>query len=248
MKTSHSLLVVALMFVCSINSAWAQLKPEFLDKGGNMNIYGGITYPESDLSSNTSNGLFAENGFQFGVEANYIIKYGFGIGLDLGGDWFKFNQEAFSKYANPETIDVEGGYSSTYFGLNIISNIPIVLDKNHFTINLFIVGTPGLRGMRIPSIDLTYNETLNKYVEVSYQSRASTAGYLAFRGGIQFLINNTWGLSLSYKRVMESQQKLNYSVRMFDAEGELYEEENYISSNFKSESYQIGLIFLFGVK
>lgn len=247
MKTLYNLLLV-LLCACFTNSGWAQLKPEYLDKGGNINIYGGITYPGSEFSSTTSTGLFAKNAFQFGIEGNYIIKYGFGLGLDLGGEWFKFDQQAFSKYADPETIDVKGGYSSTYFGLNFVANIPIVLDKKHFTVNFFIVGTPGLRGIRIPSIDLTYDEILNKYVEVTYRSRANTAGYLAYRGGIQFLLNNAWGLSLSYKGVMRSQHRLNYSVRMFDAEGELYEEENYLSTYFNSESYQVGLIFLLGVK
>jgi hypothetical protein len=46
---------------------------------------------------------------------------------------------------------------------------------------------------------------------------------------------------------MRSQQKLNYSVRSFDAEGVLYEDENYLNSYFNSESYQIGLVFLLGV-
>jgi hypothetical protein len=246
MKTLYKLFLI-LIFMCSINITWAQWNPEFLDKGGNINIYGGITYPSSEFSATTSNGLFAKNAFQFGIEGNYIIKYGLGIGLDLGGEWFKFDKQAFSNYANPETIDVKGSYSSSFFGINFVANIPIVFDKKHFTVNLFVVGTPGLRGIRIPSIDLTYDELINRYVEVSYRSRANTQGYLAYRGGIQFLFNNTFGLSLSYKGVKRDQLRLNYSVRLFDAEGELYEEENYLNSYFNSESYQIGLIFLLGV-
>ncbi len=246
MKSLYILLFV-LVSSCYINSVWAQLDPEYWDRGGNISLYGGITYPSSEFSSTSSTGLFAQDGFQFGVEVNYIIKYGLGIGLDLGGEWFKFDQQAFRNYANPETMDLKTPYSSTYFGLNFLANIPIVINDDHFTVNLFAMGTPGLRGIRIPELDLTYDELDNRYVEVSYRPRASVSGYLAFRGGIQFLINNAFGLSFSYKAVMRNQHKLKYSVRSFDAEGVLYEDENYLNSFFNSESYQIGLIFLLGV-
>jgi hypothetical protein len=239
--------LLVLISLSSLKSAWAQVDFEHLDRGGNFSIYGGMTIPSSEFSSTSSSGLFAQNGFQFGIEGNYIIKYGLGIGLDLGGEWFKVDEQAFMDYANPETMDIKGGYSSTYFGLNIVANLPIVIDDNHFTINLFAVGTPGVRGIRIPPIDLTYNELDNRYIEVSYRPRASVSGYLAVRGGMQLLFNNKFGLTLSYKRVMRSQQKLNYSVRSFDAEGVLYEDENYLNSYFNSESYQIGLVFLLGV-
>lgn len=244
MKTLNILFI--LLFISSI-TVWAQVDPEYLDGGGNINIYGGISYPNSEFSAKTPNGLFAGNAFQFGIEGNYFIKYGLGIGIDFGGEWYKFDKQAFSNYADPETIEVKGGYSLSYFGLNFVANLPIVIDKNDFTINLFAVGTPGLRGIRIPTIDLTYDELVNRYVEVSYRSRANTSGYLAYRGGIQFLFNNAFGLSLSYKGVKRSKQKMNYSVRMFDAAGELYEDENYLNSYFNSESYQVGIIFLLGV-
>ena len=236
-----------LVSLCSINPVCAQLNPEYWDGGGNISLYGGITYPSSEFSSTSSTGLFAQNGFQFGVEGNYIIKYGLGIGIDFGGEWFKINEQSFRNHANPETMVIKGGYSSPYFGLNFVANIPIVIDDNHFTVNLFAVGTPGLRGIKIPDIDLTYDELDNKYIEVSYRPRSSTSGYLAYRGGIQFLINNKFGLSLSYKGVMRSQHKLKYSVRSFDAKGVLYEDENYLNSYFNSDSYQIGLVFLLGV-
>ena len=247
MKTLYITLAVLVSF-CTVNSVWGQIDMEYLDKGGNINIYGGITYPSSEFSSTTSSGLFAKDGFQFGVEGNYIIKYGIGIGLDLGGEWFRVDEQAFRDYANPETMEIKGPYASTYFGLNIVANLPIVIDDDHFTINLFAVGTPGIRGIRIPEIDLTYNELDNRYVEVSYRPRPGTSGYISYRGGIQFIFNNAFGLSLSYKGVMRSQHKLNYSVRSFDAEGQLYEEENYLNTYFNSESYQVGLLFVLGVK
>jgi hypothetical protein len=127
--------------------------------------------------------LFAQNGFQFGIEGNYIIKYGLGIGLDLGGEWFKVDEQAFMDYANPETMDIKGGYSSTYFGLNIVANLPIVIDDNHFTINLFAAGTPGIRGIRIPSIDLTYNEIDNRYIE----------GFIPTQSKCKWLPCRSWG-------------------------------------------------------
>jgi hypothetical protein len=226
----------------------AQVDMEYLDRGGNINIYGGITYPSSEFSSTTPTGGFAQNGFQFGIEGNYIIKYGIGIGLDLGGEWFQVDKQAFWDYANPQTMEIKGGYTSTYFGLNVLANFPIVISDDHFTINLFAMATPGLRGVRIPAIDLTYNELENRYVEVSYRARPGTNGYIAFRGGVQFLFNNAFGLNFSYKRVMRNQQQLYYSVRSFDAEGNLYEDENYLTSYFNSVSYQVGLIFLLGVR
>lgn len=246
MKTIYNLFLIVFI-LGSIHSLKAQVDLEYWDNAGNINIYGGISYPNSEFSSKTSNGLFAGNAFQFGFEGHYIIKYGLGLGLDLGGEWYKFDKEAFSSYANPESIVVKGGYSSSYFGLNFVANLPIVIDDDHFTINLFAVGTAGLRGIRIPSIDLTYDEILNRYVEVTYRSRANTTGYLAYRGGIQFLFNNKFGLSLSYKGLKRDKVRMNYSVRMFDAEGELYEEENYLNSYFNAESYQIGFMFLLGV-
>jgi len=236
-----------LVALVSINPVCAQLDFKYWDGGGNINIYGGITYPSSEFSSTSSTGLFAKNGFQFGIEANYIIKNGIGIGLDVGGDWFEVDQQAFRDYANPQTMNIKGGYSSTYLGLNIVTNIPIIIVENHFTVNLFAVGTPGLRGMSIPAIDLTYDELDNRYVEVSYRPRASASGYFAARGGIQLLFKNAFGLSFSYKRVMRNQRTLDYSVRSFDALGVLYEDENFLNSYFNSESYQVGLIFLLGV-
>jgi len=246
MKTIYTSLF-AIVFLCFTNNLWAQLDIEFLDGGGNISLYGGITYPSSEFSSTASTGLFAKNGFQFGIDGNYIIKYGLGIGLDLGGEIYRMDKNAFLKYANPKTMDIYGGYTLTYFGLNVVANIPIVIDDDHFTINLFGVGTPGFRGIRIPEIDLTYNELDNRFVEVSYRPRSSTSGYIAYRGGIQFLFNNKFGLSFSYKAVLRSQHKLKYSVRSFDAEGKLYENEDYLASYFNSESYQAGLIFLLGV-
>lgn len=230
-----------------MHSAWAQLDPEFLDGGGNIGIYGGITYPSVEFSSTGTNGLYAQNGFHFGIEGNYIIKYGFGIGVDLGGEGYSIDKQAFRNFMKPETMEIKGGYSGSYFGINLVANVPIVIDDDHFTINLFGVGTAGLRGVRIPEIDLTYSELENKYVEVSYRARPSTSGYISYRGGMQLLFNNKFGISFSYKAVLRSQHKLKYSVRAFDTDGVLFEDENFMVSYFDSESYQFGLVFLLGV-
>jgi hypothetical protein len=227
-----------------LNESNAQVDPTYFDKTTNLKLYGGLTIPSQEFSNTSSNGGLATNAYQIGFEINSIIKYGIGVGLDVGVDKYGFDYMAFNNYANAQTIETIGRYSSTFFGLNLSYNLPIKITRN-FALKVFGIGSAGLRGMRIPEIDLTYDEINNKYVEVSYRPRSSTMGYLSYRAGIEFIFNERWGISTSYKSVVRSQHRIYYSTRSFDTAGELYESEDFLSTYLDSKSYQIGVLLQF---
>ncbi len=224
----------------------AQPDINYLDGTGYLLISGGGVIPGSDFSNSTETGLFAENGYQFGFDYNYTIGYGMGIGGNIEFNQFRFNGEKFLEFSNAETIFVNGGYSSAKFGLNLNINIPVLLGSDDYVINFFGEGNAGIRTMSAPGIDLTYNEVANKYVEVSYRSRSNTMGFLGYSGGLQFLFLEKFGISVSYTALLRSRHSIKYSVRMFDAAEQLYEEENYINGYLDHTGYQIGFLFLFG--
>lgn len=224
-----------------------QFDINYLDHTGSIHIMGGTLKPSEELSSTDETmGLFAKNGYQIGFDFNYIIKYGLGIGFNLEIDRLNFNKNKFLEYAETNDAKIKGRYASTKFGLNVLANIPIVLDKGDFAINIFGEFNVGLRGFNIPSIDLYYNELQNKYTEVSYRTRANTMGYLGYTGGIQFLFDEVFGLRASYSVTLPSRHNIKYSVRMTDAFGNVEEAENYLNNYLDLTGLQFGVFFLIG--
>ncbi len=219
-----------------------------LDKKVNIGAYGGMVIPGTDFSSTSTNGLFAKNGYQIGFDVNYIIAYGLGIGFNYEFNRFKFNQDAFLSYAQPDSFLITKGYNSGKFALNAQINIPFEIVKNKFTINLYGEGNAGLRTMSIPSIDLKYNELSNRFVDITYRARTSSMGFLGYSAGLQFIFSNKFGINVSYNALLKSRHSIKYSVRKFDAQGELYEEESYINNYLDHTGYQLGFIFFIGGK
>jgi hypothetical protein len=239
------IIILAVLSVI-LTAAYSQPDINYWNKASYFKITGGTVTPSPEFSSTTANGLFAKNGYQFGFDYNYMIALGFGIGVNLEINQFHFNPEAFMDYAQPDKMTISGGYSSAKFGLNALFNFPIVVHKDIFTINLYAEGNAGIRGMSIPTIDLEYNEIVNFYTEVSYRPRSSSMGYLGYSGGIQLLFNNKFGLNVSYNALNRRINKINYSVRMFDAQGNLYEEERYLNNYLDHTGLQFGILFIFG--
>ena len=236
--------IISLYFSVS----FAQVDMNFWDNTPYIHFGGGMVYPGSELKSTQPNGLYAKNGFQVFGDFNYIIKYGIGLGLNVEYDQFAFNKEAFITSSKPASQNIGNGYTSTKVGLNILMNIPIVVVKERFTVNMYCEFNPGIRGFNIPSIDLLYNENVNKYVEVHYRTRSNISGYIGYSAGLQLLFSERFGLNFSYNSVFRSRKSIKYSVRMFDAFGNLYEEERYLNNYLDHSGWQIGLMFLFGRK
>lgn len=225
----------------------AQFDINYLDQTGILHFTGGTLTPSEELSNTDENvGLFAKKGYQFGLDFNYIVKYGLGFGFNLEVDRLNFNKDKFLEYAGTNDAKIKGRYASTKFGLNILANVPIVVDKGDFAINLFGEFNAGLRGFNIPSIDLYYNELQNKYTEVSYRSRANTMGYLGYTGGIQLLFADVFGVRASYSVTLPSRHTMKYSVRMTDAFGNVEEAENYLNNYLDLTGLQFGVFFVFG--
>ncbi len=177
-----------------------------------------------------------------------MIAYGLGVGLNVQIDRLDFNKEAFSEINHTNDFKIKGRYASTRFGINVLANVPIVISKNHFTINLYGEGNAGLRGFNIPAIDLYYSELENKWVEVNYRSRSNTMGYLGFSAGLQFIFADVFGINLSYNEILPSRHSIKYSVRLTDAMGNVQEDESYLNNYLDMKSFQFGIFFLFGKK
>lgn len=244
MKKIFSLAILSLIII-GLN---AQPDMKLLDKKFCIDAYGGMVIPGADFAKKTSDGLFADNGFQVGFDFNYIIAYGIGVGFNYEYNRFNFDKDAFLSFAQPDSFNIKRGYNSNKFGINLNLNIPIVVVKNSFTVNLFGEGNAGIRTMSIPSIDLKYSELSNRFVEVTYRARTSSMGYLGYSGGLQFIFSKKFGVNLSYNALLKSRHSIKYSVRKFDAAGELYEEESYANNYLDHQGFQIGLMYWFGGK
>lgn len=237
-------IIISVLFVKTL---LAQFDINYLDRTGSIHIMGGTLKPSEELSSTDETmGLFAKKGYQIGFDFNYIIKYGLGVGFNLEIDRLNFNKDKFLEYAGTNSAKFKGRYASTKFGLNILANVPIVMDKGDFAVNLFGEFNAGFRGFNIPSINLYYNELQNKYTEVSYRSRANIMGYLGYTGGIQFLFADVFGLRASYSVTLPSRHSMKYSVRMTDAFGNVEEAENYLNNYLDLTGLQFGIFFLIG--
>ncbi len=236
------------ILIISLLSKKAEAQPDFnyWNEAGYFKLMAGSVSPGTNFGSTSSNGLFADNGFQIGLDLNYIVKYGLGLGFKLEYNSFSFNSDAFSSHAQPQSIRVKGGFNSTKYGLNFLLNAPVIMGSENFVVNFFAEGTAGLRTMNIPEIDLTYNEIFNKYVEVSYRPRSNIMGFLGYRGGIQLLFSNKYGASFSYNAVLPSRHSIKYSSRRFDAQGRLYEDENYLHDFLDHTGFQVGFMFIMG--
>lgn len=239
-------LLLSLIFCIGITVTFAQVDINYWDKVGYIQLGGGMVYPGNGMKSTLSNGLYAKNGFQLVADFNYIIKYGIGVGLNIEFNDFLFNKNAFLKTAQPESMYVDGDYTSTKVGLNILMNLPIIVSDEKFVLNMYGEINPGLRGFNIPSIDLFYNENLNKYIEVHYRTRKNFMGYIGYSAGLQMLFSDKWGINLSYNSLFQTRHSIKYSVRMFDAFGNLYEDEKYLNNYLNHSGWQVGFMFLFG--
>jgi|YNPMSStandDraft_1061717.scaffolds.fasta_scaffold00167_22 hypothetical protein len=229
-------------------SLFGQFDINFIDKCGYLKFTGGTNNPSEELKRTDETGLYAKNGYFFGFDFNYIISHGFGIGFNFQMDRLNFNKEAFLEQAKTNEYKIRGRFASNRFGLNVLMNIPIVVSKNDFLINLYGEGNAGLRGFNIPSIDLYYSELENKWIELNYRTRINTMGYLGFSAGIQFIISNFFGINVSYSEVLRSRHSIRYHVRMTDAFGNVKENENYLHNYLNSKGLQFGIFFLFGKK
>jgi hypothetical protein len=175
-----------------------------------------------------------------------MIAYGFGLGFNVEYNEFYLDKPAYFQASQAEFMDVIGAYSSTKVGLNILLNIPIIISKNEYAINLYGEFNPGLRGFNIPEIDLYYDQTVNKYVEIHYRARKHTIGYLGYSGGLQMLFKEKWGFNMSYNALIPTRHSVDYSVRGYDAFGNLYEGEEYLNNYLNHWGWQLGLLFIFG--
>ena len=83
---------------------------------------------------------------------------------------------------------------------------------------------------------------------VEYRQRSNTFGYLGYRAGIRFIISNRFGVSAAYVATLRSRHSMPYSVRKFDAFGNLYEAENYLHDYQDYTGLQFALSFIVGKK
>ncbi len=227
---------------------FGQFDIKYLDRSGYIKFSGGTITPSEELKSTDEIGLYAKNGYFFGFDFNYIISHSFGIGFNIQMDRLNFNKEAFLEQVKTNEYKIKGRFASNRFGINVLMNIPIVVSKEDFLINLYAEGNAGLRGFNIPSIDLYYSELENKWVEINYRTRINTMGYLGFSAGIQFVISDFFGVNVSYNEVLRSRHSIRYYVRMEDAFGNVEESENYLHNYLDSKSLQFGIFLLFGKK
>ncbi len=237
----------AIVLFVAVNT-YAQFDINYFDKHGYLKITAGNIKPSEGLTSTNETGLYAKDGYFFGFDYNHMIAYGLGVGLNVQIDRLDFNKEAFSEINHTNDFKIKGRYASTRFGINVLANVPIVISKNHFTINLYGEGNAGLRGFNIPAIDLYYSELENKWVEVNYRSRSNTMGYLGFSAGLQFIFADVFGINLSYNEILPSRHSIKYSVRLTDAMGNVQEDESYLNNYLDMKSFQFGIFFLFGKK
>ena len=239
-------LILIAVFSLGIYRSFAQIDMEYWDKAGYAQIGSGMVFPGKEMKSTDAEGLFAKNGFQLFTDFNFMIKYGFGLGLNVEYDEFLLNKPVYFHSSQADSMETKGNYSTTKVGMNILLNLPVIVVKNKFAINMYGEFTPGFRWFNIPEIDLYYNENVNKYVEVHYRTRQNFMGYLGYSGGLQFLFHDKWGINMSYNSMIHTRHSVNYSVRMFDAFGNLYEGEEYLNNYLNNSGWKLGIIIIFG--
>lgn len=241
-------LYVIIFWVLSLAPVAAQPNIRYLDNTGILKFGGGNLVPGEDFAKNTGNGLLAMPGHQVNFAFNYIMGYGLGLGVHLDVNRLPLNEERFVQQSNASAYRIQGKFGSTRFGLNLVCTVPIIINPQYFTVNLFGEFQPGLRSMNIPSIDLRYSELENNFVEVTYRPRGNTMGYLAANAGVQLLFANKFGVYGAYQITLRSRHSIKYSVRAFDAQGRLTEDENFLHNYLDASGFQFGAFFLFGKK
>jgi hypothetical protein len=220
----------------------SQPQLNLFDKHASLVFSAGTLLPGEEFSNNKENGLFAKDGFQLGFDVNYIIANGVGLGFNYEYNYFAFDKDAFLAISQPDRYLIRKGYRGNKIGMNLIFNLPIVIQPEKITVNLFVEGNAGFRTMSIPDIDLEYNELSNRYVEVTYRSRSNVIGYLGYSGGLQLLFGQQYGINVSYNALMKSRHSLHYSVRKFDAQERLEEEESFVNNFLDHSGLQIGFV------
>jgi hypothetical protein len=240
--------ILALLLLAGFENVLAQAKPDFYDRTGNFSFGGGTSMPGEALKSGGPNGLFAQNGHQVNFGFTYTFFKGLGAGAHIDIVRFGFDHDQFVRYAQPEAWRVRGKYGGSRFGVHLGYYLPVVIDEKHFTAVLFGEGHAGFRGMNIPDIDLQYGEYQNRYVTVEYRRRSNTFGYLGYKAGVLFVINNRFGVSAAYMATLRSRHSMPYNVRKLDAFGNLYEAENYLHNYQDYTGLQFAVSFTLGKK
>lgn len=235
-------ILIVFVMVCSVIIIHAQPQLNLFDKQASLIFSFGTLVPNEEFASNKENGLFAKDGFQLGFDVNYVIANGIGLGFNYEYNYFAFDKDAFLSISQPDRYLIRRGYRGNKIGMNLIFNLPIVIIPDKVTVNLFAEGNAGFRTMSIPDIDLEYNELSNRYVEVTYRSRSNAFGYLGYSGGLHLLFGQKYGVNVSYNALMKSRHSLRYSVRKFDAQDNLFEEESFANNFLHHYGLQIGFV------
>lgn len=244
MKNRMCIPLLVLTLLASARPLSAQFKTDYWDQTGYLSIAAGPATPGRDLAGSVSPGLMANNGFIVNLDYNYMLVYGFGVGLNLGLDYFGLNEEAFLAETNPQSYNNEGGFMSGRVGLNLLMNIPLEIIPQKLTLNITGELNGGLRSYSIPDVDLYYSELTNKYTEISYRSRENLMGYAGYSTGVQVIFGHRFGVNVTYSALFSSRHLIDYSMRAFDAAGTLYEEEDYLSASLDRAGFQFGILYI----
>jgi hypothetical protein len=244
-KIHISILFLGSLFFLAIPST-AQVDLSFFEKTGMFKMAAGPLKPGPDLASSEPKGLLAEKGYQINLGVDYCPYKGLFAGIHYDFQRLGFQEARFAQIAGAASYRVRRGFNSSRFGLNLGWNFPVRIWKDQ--IRLVVSGEvqAGLRGMTIPQIDLQYNPLDNRFVEVTYRSRANTFGYTGGLGGIRILFGKVVGVYVNRQFTFKSRHSIKYSVRRFDAEGQLYESELRLHQYLDNSGYQFGVFFVIG--
>lgn len=237
-------ILYSIIFVFMLSYTQAQVELDYLDGGGVLTLGGGGVVPVEGFASTNDDGLFARRGFQIMADYNHFIAYGLGVGFGYEYDQFRFNDAAFLNLAQqPQGYEFEGNWRMNKIGMNLVYNIPINIIEGTFLVNLFGELNGGVSWVVMPKLDLYYSEIEKRFVEISYRHHSNAFLYYGYNAGIQFLFNDVWGVNFSYNEVMSQKHKLKYTLRAFDADGNLYEEKPNLNQTFGHYGWQLGVVF-----
>lgn len=245
-KSLLTLLLLAGFF--QISQAQNGLNFPFLEKSFQFEIGGGTLKPGPDLASTSANGLFARNGGQFNLGFQGFIYKPFGLGFQFDYQSFGFRRSEFLAASGASFMEADRTFGSPRFALKGLIQVPFQLYKDKVHLLLCAEGLVGLSSLRTPRIILEYSELENKYTRVEYRSRGGTHGFLGASAGVKLFIGPVFGVYFNKQFTFRSRHTAKYSVRSFDAEGNLYESENYLHQFMDSEGYTFGLVFRVGGK
>jgi hypothetical protein len=226
--------------------ALAQVDLSYFEKTGMFKMGGGSLKPGPDLASSGPKGLLADDGYQINLGFDYSPYKGLFAGFHYDFQRLGFQEATFAQQAGASTYRVRRGFRSSRFGLNLGWNFPVHLVRDKVLLIASGEVQAGLRGMNIPLIDLQYDPLDNRFVDVTYRSRSNTFGYTGALGGIRILFGKVVGIYVNRQFTFKSRHSIKYSVRRFDAEGQLYESELRLHQYLDNSGYQFGVFFVVG--